>query len=60
MKSHLARTNIANATADALWDGVKKEWERLEGSTDAMAALYESMPGRIHDVIAVDGKYTGH
>lgn len=54
MKSPLARNNIVNA--DALWDAVKEEWER----TDVVAALYESMPGRIHDVIAVDRKYTEH
>ncbi|KAH9372572.1 hypothetical protein HPB48_021516 [Haemaphysalis longicornis] len=59
MKFHLARSNIANATADALWVDVKEEWERLQGCTDVVAALYESMPRRIHDVIAADGNYTG-
>ncbi|KAH9374412.1 hypothetical protein HPB48_009101 [Haemaphysalis longicornis] len=60
VKFHLARTKIANATAGALWEAVKEEWERLQGRTDVVAALYEPMPGRTHDVIAVDGNYTGH
>lgn len=60
MKSQRARANVVHTTADALWDAVKEEWERLRRRADVVAPLYGSMPDRIREVIAIDGNHSGH
>lgn len=60
MKKRLASRNLGSATADALWEGISQEWETLRGHPETVAALYESMPRRVAQVIDVHGNFSGH
>ncbi|KAH7984583.1 hypothetical protein HPB52_022857 [Rhipicephalus sanguineus] len=58
IKRQLAARNLGSATKDTLWMAVREEWEALRARPEIVAALYESMPRRVAQVIAADGHLT--
>lgn len=60
MKKKLSSRRMCGGTADQLWHAVKEEWEALRGSPEIVTALYDSMPRRVGQVIAVDGCFSSH
>ncbi|KAH7956117.1 hypothetical protein HPB52_006132 [Rhipicephalus sanguineus] len=58
IKRQLAARNLGRATKDTLWTAVREEWEALRARPEIVAALYESMPRRVAQVIAADGHLT--
>lgn len=60
LKKTLASRRLCGGTADQLWHAVKEEWEALRGRPELVAALYDSMPRRVGQVIADDGEFSSH
>ncbi|KAH6946194.1 hypothetical protein HPB50_012082 [Hyalomma asiaticum] len=58
IKSRLSKRKLSRATADALWAAISEEWELLRARPEIVAALYDSMPRRVAEVISVNGNFT--
>lgn len=60
LKKTLASRRLCGGTAEQLWLAVKEEWEALRGRPEIVAALYDSMPRRVGQVVAVAGNFSPH
>lgn len=60
LKKTLASRRLCGGTAEQLWLAVKEEWEALRGRPEIVAALYDSMPRRVGQVVAVAGNFSSH
>ncbi|KAH7933364.1 hypothetical protein HPB49_011921 [Dermacentor silvarum] len=58
VKRRLASRNLGSVTKDTLWTAVREEWDALRARPELVAALYESMPILVAQVIAADGNMT--
>ncbi|KAH6937087.1 hypothetical protein HPB50_025523 [Hyalomma asiaticum] len=58
IKLRLSKRKLSRATADALWAAISEEWELLRARPEIVAALYDSMPRRVAEVISVNGNFT--
>ncbi|KAG0424611.1 hypothetical protein HPB47_028167 [Ixodes persulcatus] len=60
MKKNLVKRHLSRASADSLFEAVNEEWNALRARPELVARLYESMPRRLQQVIAVEGNFTAH
>lgn len=58
IKSRLSERKLSRATADALWAAISEEWELLRARREIVAALHDTMPRRVAEVISVNGNFT--
>ena len=43
---------------DALWERVNAAWLRLQENVDLVPSLFDSMPGRVQEIITQNGAMT--
>lgn len=56
VKRRLAARNLGSSTKETLFAAIQEEWEALRSRPEIVAALYNSMPSRVAQVIAADGR----
>ncbi|KAH8029022.1 hypothetical protein HPB51_021926 [Rhipicephalus microplus] len=55
VKRRLAARNLGSSTKETLFAAIQEEWEALRSRPEIVAALYNSIPSRVAQVIAADG-----
>ncbi|KAH6941032.1 hypothetical protein HPB50_012695 [Hyalomma asiaticum] len=56
VKRRLAARNLGSSTKETLFAAIQEEWEALRARPEIVAAFYNSMPSRVAQVIAADGR----
>ncbi|KAH8024495.1 hypothetical protein HPB51_025122 [Rhipicephalus microplus] len=56
VKRRLAAGNLRSSTKETLFAATQEEWEALPSRPEIVAALYNSMPSRVAQVIGADGR----
>ncbi|KAH8025617.1 hypothetical protein HPB51_010678 [Rhipicephalus microplus] len=56
VKRRLAARNLGSSTKETLFAAIQEKWETLRSRPEIVAALYNSMPSRVAQVIATDGR----